>query len=175
MEFSAKCFSRLFPGLTVRAAYQLFYTRIGQHSLSVANYWNDPRHKDLYLKYSAYLAVIDRQRPVGDAYRRQVAADGGDEKPAVEKRVLTSLAQLEVAATRVIEDNEPPVDTADDSNDSLQNCDAPEPIDLGGLDQLHRLVMIGGPDDGVISPWQSRCVLAFNCGQMGLRHGRIRR
>lgn len=49
----------MFPALTARTAYEVFYTRIGQHALSVANYWYDPRHRDLYLKYSVYLAVID--------------------------------------------------------------------------------------------------------------------
>lgn len=62
----------MFPALTARTAYEVFYTRLGQHALSVANYWYDPRHRDLYLKYSVYLAVIDNiKQEMSDSYCQQ--------------------------------------------------------------------------------------------------------
>lgn len=169
--------------MTARAAYQLFYTRLGQRALSVANYWYDPRHRDLYLQYSAYLAVIDRCNGSANSsndlshHKQQQASDKTTKvveitKKEVEMRVNTSVALMAAGAIRLAEGHEllensdlsVPAITADgpladddncwwdDGNDFLDS----EPHKPGGLDRLQWLVLIGGPDDGVISPWESR-------------------
>ncbi|CAG9854533.1 unnamed protein product [Phyllotreta striolata] len=84
-----------FPGLALETAFELFYSRVGQHT-SVGNYWNDPYHTQLYLSYSQYL-------------------------PYVNNEIL--------------------------SNKSDQFKQALTKLDL--------LVLIGGPNDNVITPWQS--------------------
>lgn len=85
----------IFPQYIKETAYELFYSKMGQ-SVSVANYWNDPHHQELYYKYSNYLPYLNNE--VDDAYK---------------KDYRTNFLKLE------------------------------------------RLVLIGGPDDGVITPWQS--------------------
>lgn len=85
----------IFPGYALETAYELFYSRIGQHT-SVGNYWNDPYHQELYYSYSQFL-------------------------PFVNNEILT--------------------------NRSSQFKE--------GLVKLKQLVLIGGPDDNVITPWQS--------------------
>ncbi|XP_060518204.1 lysosomal thioesterase PPT2 homolog isoform X1 [Cylas formicarius] len=84
-----------FPGLALETAFELFYSRIGQHT-SIGNYWNDPYHQPLYFSYSQYLPYVNN----------------------------------EIESTR--------------SND-FKNA----------LTKLKLLVLIGGPDDDVITPWQS--------------------
>lgn len=49
-----------FPGLALETAFELFYSRIGQHT-SVGNYWNDPYHQKLYLSYSQYLPYVNNE------------------------------------------------------------------------------------------------------------------
>lgn len=45
LHFIAAQFLHLFfPNLTCKTAYELFYSKIGQHT-SVGNYWNDPHHQ----------------------------------------------------------------------------------------------------------------------------------
>lgn len=34
----------IFPDLACESAFELFYSRIGQHT-SIGNFWNDPRHQ----------------------------------------------------------------------------------------------------------------------------------
>ncbi|KAJ8972234.1 hypothetical protein NQ314_000276 [Rhamnusium bicolor] len=85
-----------FPGLALKTAFELFYSRIGQHT-SVGNYWNDPYHKELYFSYSQYLPYVNN----------------------------------EVNSTKSSEFKE-------------------------ALTKLDLMVLIGGPDDNVITPWQSR-------------------
>ncbi|XP_052867062.1 lysosomal thioesterase PPT2 homolog [Anopheles cruzii] len=92
----------IFPSLVAKTAYQLFYTYVGQHT-SVANYWNDPHHQDLFEEYSIFL-------------------------PYVNNRLLSA--------------------------NSTQFRDT--------LLRLERLVLIGGPDDGVITPWQSSHFSFYN-------------
>lgn len=87
-----------FPHLLKTKAYELFYSRVGQH-VSVANYWNDPHHQSLYYKYSAFLPMMNNE--------------------------TCSL------------------------NDDFKS----------GITKLERMVLIGGPDDGIIAPWQSRSVM----------------
>lgn len=240
---AAECFTKMFPALTARTAYEVFYTRLGQHSLSVANYWYDPRHRDLYIEYSAYLAVIDNLKPsevanrVSEYRRRPDDRDDDDDDDAVsstttatlpsktygdgvgsssgggasaepvvyrtadsasssssgtslEVRIAVAIAKVSAATVKVAEghgadDDHSDVDsvsiavdttTADFSDDDL-GSPMPMPIpswsgtSFGsedtdgrfnakvrklGLTRLQRLVLIGGPDDGVISPWQSR-------------------
>lgn len=41
---AARFLHLFFPGLVCETAYELFYSRIGQHT-SVGNYWNDPHHQ----------------------------------------------------------------------------------------------------------------------------------
>lgn len=85
-----------FPGLALETAFELFYSRIGQHT-SVGNYWNDPYHQKLYLSYSQYLPYV---------------------------------------------------------NNEIQSPRSSEFKDA--LKKLNLMVLIGGPDDNVITPWQSR-------------------
>uniref|UniRef100_A0A182RVZ1 palmitoyl-CoA hydrolase n=1 Tax=Anopheles funestus TaxID=62324 RepID=A0A182RVZ1_ANOFN len=92
----------IFPSLVAKTAYQLFYTYVGQHT-SVANYWNDPHHQDLFEEFSIFL-------------------------PYVNNRIL--------------------------SVNSTQFRDT--------LMRLDRLVLIGGPDDGVITPWESSHFSFYN-------------
>ncbi|GLV45528.1 Palmitoyl-protein Thioesterase 2 [Carabus blaptoides fortunei] len=84
-----------FPGLVCETAFELFYSRVGQHT-SVGNYWNDPHHQTLYYKYSIFL-------------------------PYTNNELLSSK-----------------------SEDFKR-----------GLLKLNKIILIGGPDDGVITPWQS--------------------
>lgn len=85
----------IFPGLALKEAFELFYSRIGQHT-SVGNYWNDPFHQLLYIGYSQYLPYINNE--IKSKYSRQFRQ---------------------------------------------------------GLLKLNKMVLIGGPDDNVITPWQS--------------------
>lgn len=85
----------IFPNLANKNAYELFYSRVGQRT-SVGNYWNDPNHRELYLKYSQYL-------------------------PYVNNEIL-----------------------CENSTQFREN-----------LLRLEKMVLIGGPDDDVITPWQS--------------------
>ncbi|XP_052790874.1 lysosomal thioesterase PPT2-like [Mya arenaria] len=85
----------LFPHLLRDEVYKVAYSNFGQN-ISVGNYWNDPRHQDMYLEWSRFLAVVNNQS-------------------------VNPLSQ-------------------DFKSNFLR---------------LNRLVMIGGPDDGVITPWQS--------------------
>ncbi|KAG5897237.1 hypothetical protein JTB14_013141 [Gonioctena quinquepunctata] len=49
-----------FPGLALETAFELFYSRVGQHT-SVGNYWNDPYHRQLYYSYSQYLPYVNNE------------------------------------------------------------------------------------------------------------------
>ncbi|XP_061165439.1 lysosomal thioesterase PPT2-B-like [Saccostrea echinata] len=77
-------------------AYRLLYSKFFQGKLSIANYWNDPHHQDLFRKYSVFLAPLDGTTPTANLteYRRNFL-------------------------------------------------------------KLRKLVLIGGPKDDVIRPWQS--------------------
>lgn len=88
----------IFPDLVARTAFELFYSRIGQKT-SVGNYWNDPFHHELYLKYSNFLPYINNE-------------------------------------------------IESDDSDTFKN----------GILKLEKMILIGGPHDGVITPWESRFV-----------------
>ncbi|RVE50312.1 hypothetical protein evm_004978 [Chilo suppressalis] len=94
-QYGAGFLHLVFPGLVKDTVYELFYSRVGQHT-SVGNYWNDPYHQTLYETYSVYLPYINN-------HIRSAKSD-------------------------------------DFKNNLLR---------------LKRLVLIGGPDDDVITPWQS--------------------
>ncbi|KAJ0181614.1 hypothetical protein K1T71_002336 [Dendrolimus kikuchii] len=94
-QYGAGFLHLVFPGLVKDTVYELFYSRVGQHT-SVGNYWNDPYHQSLYENYSVYLPYINNH----------------------------------------IKSNK----SAEFKNNFLR---------------LKRLVLIGGPDDDVITPWQS--------------------
>ncbi|XP_050526888.1 lysosomal thioesterase PPT2 homolog isoform X2 [Daktulosphaira vitifoliae] len=104
-QYGTKCFSSIFPNLTLKTAYELFYSKMGQ-DISVGNYWYDPYHLDLYLKYSKYLPIINNE-----------------------------------------------LETSNSSNYKK------------GITRLKRMILIGGPDDGVISPWQSSQFAVLNENQ----------
>lgn len=86
----------IFPDLAAKTAYELLYSKVGQHT-SVGNYWNDPHKQDLYLKFSVFLPYINNEI---------LSVNSTDFKHA--------------------------------------------------FTRLEKLVLIGGPNDGVITPWQSR-------------------
>uniref|UniRef100_A0A2A4JXH6 palmitoyl-CoA hydrolase n=1 Tax=Heliothis virescens TaxID=7102 RepID=A0A2A4JXH6_HELVI len=94
-QYGAGFLHLVFPGLVKDTVYELFYSRVGQHT-SVGNYWNDPYHQSLYETYSVYLPYINNH----------------------------------IKSAK----------SADFKNNLLR---------------LKRLVLIGGPDDNVITPWQS--------------------
>ncbi|CAG5096165.1 Similar to Ppt2: Lysosomal thioesterase PPT2 homolog (Drosophila melanogaster), partial [Cotesia congregata] len=94
-QYGTKFLHLFFPDLVCETAYELFYSKVGQHT-SVGNYWNDPYHQELYFKYSKFLPLVNNE----------------------EQTVNTTDYKL-------------------------------------GLTKLKKLVLIGGPDDGVITPWQS--------------------
>lgn len=94
-QYGAGFLHVVFPGLVKETAYELFYSRVGQHT-SVGNYWRDPYHQTLYDSYSVYLPYI---------------------------------------------------------NNHIQSAKS-EDFKKNML-RLKRLVLIGGPDDQVITPWQS--------------------
>ncbi|XP_075991948.1 palmitoyl-protein thioesterase 2 [Anticarsia gemmatalis] len=94
-QYGAGFLHLVFPGLVKDTVWQLFYSKVGQHT-SVGNYWNDPYHQKLYETYSVYLPYINNELP---------SAKSDDFK--------------------------------------------------ANLLKLKRLVLIGGPDDQVITPWQS--------------------
>jgi len=52
---SARFLHLIFPDLVCETAYELFYSRLGQH-ISIGNYWNDPHHQVtiLILTYFIY-------------------------------------------------------------------------------------------------------------------------
>ncbi|XP_063529093.1 lysosomal thioesterase PPT2 homolog isoform X1 [Cydia strobilella] len=94
-QYGAGFLHLVFPGLLKESAYELFYSRVGQHT-SVGNYWNDPYHQTLYETYSVYLPYINNH----------------------------------IASAK----------TTDFKSNLLR---------------LKRFVLVGGPDDNVITPWQS--------------------
>ena len=94
-QYGTKFLHLFFPDLVRETAYELFYSKIGQHT-SVGNYWNDPHHQELYYKYSKFLPYVNNER------------------------------------------------------NSTNRATFKE-----GITKLKRLVLVGGPDDGVITPWQS--------------------
>ncbi|KAK3087378.1 hypothetical protein FSP39_005196 [Pinctada imbricata] len=85
----------LFPQFLKEEIWRLFYTEHGQR-WSIANYWHDPHHEELYKNYSQFIAPLD-----------------GDVKTA-------NLTEFKENFLRI-----------------------------------KNLILIGGPDDGVITPWQS--------------------
>ncbi|KAJ3660756.1 hypothetical protein Zmor_005191 [Zophobas morio] len=85
----------IFPDLALKSAFELFYSRVGQHT-SVGNYWNDPYHQTLYKEYSQYLPYVNN----------------------------------EIKSNRSEEFKK-------------------------GITKLNKMILIGGPDDNVITPWES--------------------
>ncbi|KAH8377168.1 hypothetical protein KR093_003767 [Drosophila rubida] len=100
--FTASFLHLIFPDLAAMTAFELFYSRIGQHT-SIGGYWNDPHQQPLYMKYSEFLPLINNEK-------------------------LTS------------------------NSTSFKM----------GMVRLDKLVLIGGPNDGVITPWQSSHFSYFN-------------
>lgn len=94
-QYGTRFLHLIFPDLVCETAYELFYSRLGQHT-SIGNYWNDPYHQKLYYKYSKFLPFVNNE-----------------------------------------------IDHFNNSDYKM------------GLTKLKRMVLIGGPDDGVITPWQS--------------------
>ncbi|XP_050389218.1 lysosomal thioesterase PPT2-A [Patella vulgata] len=94
-----------FPNYVKSEIYKYFYSTGGQ-KWSVANYWNDPHHQQLYLKYSNFLAILNNQtfNPKSQEYKQNFL-------------------------------------------------------------KLKNLVMIGGPDDEVITPWQSSHMDFYNANE----------
>lgn len=195
----------MFPALTTRTAFELFYSHLGQRALSVANYWYDPRHRDLYLKYSVYLAVIDNVKPqestnVGTETTDSnsdndcgailtktnlssssnestiIVRSNDDTTKIMEARVAAVITAVSTATVKVAEGhnvnngNEESFTTTATIDAIMANntdhcypeenyCRANINTRKMGLTRLQKMVLIGGPDDGVISPWQSRYTL----------------
>ncbi|XP_070517053.1 lysosomal thioesterase PPT2 homolog isoform X2 [Cardiocondyla obscurior] len=94
-QYGTRFLHLIFPDLVCETAYELFYSRLGQH-ISIGNYWNDPYHQELYYNYSKFLPYVNNEVGISN------------------KTVLKA-----------------------------------------GLIKLKHMILIGGPDDGVITPWQS--------------------
>ncbi|XP_006609650.1 lysosomal thioesterase PPT2 homolog isoform X2 [Apis dorsata] len=94
-QYGTRFLHLFFPDLVCETAYQLFYSKIGQHT-SIGNYWNDPHHQKLYYKYSNFLPYVNNEKN----------------------------------STKMSAFKE-------------------------GLTKLKRMILVGGPEDGVITPWQS--------------------
>ncbi|KAH8306755.1 hypothetical protein KR044_012578, partial [Drosophila immigrans] len=92
----------IFPDLAAMTAFELFYSRVGQHT-SIGGYWNDPHKQSLYMKYSEFLPLINNEKISSNS---------------------TSFKM--------------------------------------GMVRLNKLILIGGPNDGVITPWQSSHFSYFN-------------
>jgi len=60
--------------LTDEFIYEVFYTPVVQDLFSAANYWNDPFHRDAYLREVVYLPVINNQthNPDSALYKQNV-------------------------------------------------------------------------------------------------------
>ena len=61
-SLAARFLHLFFPDLVCETAYELFYSKIGQHT-SVGNYWNDPHHQvsskfDLLLHINIFVNYI---------------------------------------------------------------------------------------------------------------------
>lgn len=163
----------------------MFYTRLVQHAISVANFWNDPHHRDLYLKYSLYLPIIDNAKH--HKHLMTTTETNNETTKSMELRISTAIATVATAIDRVAEghinDDKSDADcvttgtdvdtimaniSVDDADihywENTSNNDNNSNANMRklGLSRLQHLVLIGGPDDGVISPWQSRCFI-FNC------------
>ncbi|XP_065202825.1 lysosomal thioesterase PPT2 homolog isoform X2 [Planococcus citri] len=93
-----------FPNLAKEEAYKVFYSKYGQY-LSVANYWNDPHHQDLFYKICKFLPSINNEIPL--------------------------------------------------PNNTSQ-------FFKRGITKLKKMILIGGPDDGTIEPWQSSHFSYYN-------------
>lgn len=194
----------MFPALTTRTAYELFYSHLGQRAISIANYWYDPRHRDLYVKYSVYLAVIDNVKPqestnVGNLLETTdsnndndcgailtktnlssssndstiIVLFNDDTTKIMEARIVGAITAVSTATVKVAEGHDinngneegfttaTTIDAIMANNTDLcypeeDNCSANSNTRKMGLARLQKMVLIGGPDDGVISPWQSR-------------------
>lgn len=48
-----------FPNLVTRAAHFLFYTKLWQDRLSIANYWRDPFEMNRYFKHCSFLPLFN--------------------------------------------------------------------------------------------------------------------
>ncbi|XP_018799459.1 PREDICTED: lysosomal thioesterase PPT2 homolog [Bactrocera latifrons] len=101
-QFGANFLHLVFPDLAANTAYELFYSKIGQH-ISIANYWNDPLEQDLYYKFSKFLPIINNE-------------------------IRTH------------------------NSSQYKNT----------LLRLNKMILIGGPNDGVITPWESSHFGYFN-------------
>ncbi|XP_067622196.1 lysosomal thioesterase PPT2 homolog isoform X2 [Eurosta solidaginis] len=101
-QFGANFLHLIFPDLAASNAYELFYSKVGQH-ISIANYWNDPSKQNMYFKFSKFLPLINNEiRTYNSSQYKQ------------------------------------------------------------SLLRLSKMVLVGGPNDGVITPWESSHFGFFN-------------
>lgn len=100
-----KYVNKVFPSCLKKDVYMLCYWTLGQ-DVSICQYWNDPHHRDLYVKYSNFLALLngDKEHKDMNAWRDNFL-------------------------------------------------------------RLEKLVLIGGPDDKVITPWQSSIFGFYNSNE----------
>merc|ERR1712070_1132312 len=61
--------STIVKAMTSDAAWLAFYNIIAQDELSIANYWNDPGHKDLFLWASHFLPYVNNLKSHADMER----------------------------------------------------------------------------------------------------------
>ncbi|XP_037959651.1 lysosomal thioesterase PPT2 homolog [Teleopsis dalmanni] len=101
-QFGTSFLHLIFPDLVAKTAYELFYSKVGQHT-SVGNYWNDPHKYDMYLEYSVFLPII---------------------------------------------------------NNEIKNSNSTD--FKSALIRLDQMILIGGPNDGVITPWESSHFAYYN-------------
>ncbi|XP_038163619.1 lysosomal thioesterase PPT2-like [Cyprinodon tularosa] len=87
--------NRYLPGCMKKTVFLFCYNNLGQ-KLSICNYWNDPHHRDIYLKNNTFLPLVNGEKP------HKLMKDWRE-----------------------------------------------------NFLRIKKMVLIGGPDDGVITPWQS--------------------
>ncbi|KAM7249151.1 hypothetical protein ACFE04_021576 [Oxalis oulophora] len=100
-QYGTRLLRMFFPTLVKEEAYKFLYSKVGQY-ISVGNFWNDPHHRSLYLKYNKFLPVINNEAFNSSSDRKS------------------------------------------------------------GIAKLKKLVLIGGPDDEIIEPWQSSHFAFYN-------------
>lgn len=93
-QYGATNFDKFFPGISTENAYLLFYTKVMQQHVSIANYWRDPFHRNMYEEQNLLLPFLNGDLAWHESFTRNFA-------------------------------------------------------------NVQQVIMIAGPNDGVITPWQS--------------------
>uniref|UniRef100_A0A5F8H9D6 palmitoyl-CoA hydrolase n=1 Tax=Monodelphis domestica TaxID=13616 RepID=A0A5F8H9D6_MONDO len=142
----------LFPTSMRSNLYRVCYSPWGQE-FSICNYWHDPHHPDLYLNASSFLALIngERDHPNATGEIQLLPLPQSSFPPLVPPLPLhislffqgfspiLSCLYLILAA-----------------KSTFPFFFLTWAVWRKNFLRVKRVILIGGPDDGVITPWQSR-------------------